>query len=209
MTSVQPETQRLFIAIAIPDKVKGEIEKVQDVLRRAMPIGAVRWTKPEQFHLTLKFFGNVPVDKTDALVQAMTAVCKEFPPLKLRAERIGFFPTENKPRVVWVGVNDLKNTLAKLQRAIEAAAKEFTKEPPEKNFTGHMTLGRSKDIERKNAELLRKTTGGYAKRFFGAWTAEGVEVFRSDLSSGGSQYHKLASIPFGAKPPAAEESAPE
>ena len=123
----QIETHRLFIAISIPDKVKSEIEKVQDTLRRAMPIGAVRWMKPEQFHLTLKFLGNVKVSDTDALVQAAEEVCKNFPPLKLRAEWLGFFPNENRPRVVWIGVHDRKNVLMNLQKAIESAIKPFTK----------------------------------------------------------------------------------
>jgi 2'-5' RNA ligase len=199
------EAHRLFIAVSIPDKVKSEIEKTQDILRRAMPIGAVRWTKPEQFHITLKFLGNVKVSDTDALTQAVRDVCKNFSPLKLRAEWLGFFPNENRPRVVWIGVHDKKNILLKLQKAIESAVKGLTKEAVDKAFTGHLTLGRAKDIERKNAETLRKVAGTFAKRFFGGWTASEVEIFRSDLSADGSHYHRLASVPLAAAPPPSDE----
>jgi 2'-5' RNA ligase len=208
MSVDQPEVHRLFIAISLPEKVKAEVEKVQDTLRRALPIGAVRWTKPDQYHLTLKFLGNVRVSDTDALVQAAREACQNFPSLRLRAEWIGFFPTETKPRIVWVGVHDRGNDLKKLQKTVETAVKPFTKEAIEKNFTGHMTLGRCKDIERKNAELLRKVAGGYSKRFFGAWVAAEVEIYRSDLASGGSQYVRLASLPLAAAL-AEEESSTE
>lgn len=197
------------MAISLPDKVKTEIEKVQDTLRRALPIGAVRWTKPDQFHLTLKFLGNVPVADTDALVQAAREVCANFPPLKLRAEWLGFFPSENKPRVVWVGIHDRQNILSKLQKQLETAVKPFSKEGGDKAFSAHMTLGRAKDIERKNAEILRKTAGGFAKRFFGAWTAAELELFRSDLSDGAPQYQRLAAIPLSAAPQSQEENAAE
>jgi 2'-5' RNA ligase len=203
------EVHRLFIAISLPEKVKSEIEKAQNTLRRAMPIGAVRWTKPEQFHLTLKFLGGVPVSQTEALTEAVREVCKNFSPLKLRAEGIGFFPTEKKPRVTWVGIRDRERFLPKLQMEIERAVKKFTTQPPEKSFTGHMTLGRAKEIERKNAEILFRAANPISKRFFGGWTATEVEIIRSDLSSDGSLYHRLATIPLSANTPAEEQGGVE
>lgn len=201
----ETQFQRLFIAISLPEKVKLEIEKTQDLLRRALPIGAMRWTKPEHFHLTLKFLGSVPTGDTDALIQTVRDVCKNFPPLKLRAEGIGFFPNEKRPRVTWVGIRDRERNLPRLQQEIEKAVKKFTTQPPEKSFTGHMTLGRTKEIERKNAEILVRTAGAIIKRFYGGWTAGEVEMIRSDLSPDGSQYHCLATLPLAAAAPAEEQ----
>src|SRR6266487_4607346 len=90
--SAEPTTIRAFLAVPIPDAVKAEIERAQDELRQALPKPCVRWTKREQFHLTLCFLGNVATTRVPELTEAVGAACRGFPALKLRAERIGCFP---------------------------------------------------------------------------------------------------------------------
>jgi 2'-5' RNA ligase len=187
---------RLFIAISLPEKVKNEIETAQNELRRALPIGSVRWTKREQIHLTLKFLGEVPADQTEALTQSIQEACKKFPPLRLRAARIGFFPNANLPRVIWAGVNDRAGGLPTLQFKIESAVKEFGTQGPEKTFIGHITLGRAQNLKRPQAEILARLATGMTARVFGEWTAGKVEIIRSQLSSGSPQYSQLASVPL-------------
>ena len=185
---------RLFIAISLPEAVKDEIEKCQNEMRAALPGNFIRWTKREQFHLTLKFLGNVAETRVAELIAALRAACLDFSALQLRAERIGFFPDLRFPRVIWVGVHDSKDVLALLQNAIEAAVKSFTNEAPEKKFTGHVTLGRIPRIRKSEAEALNAVALGMAERFFGEWVADKVELIRSELSSNGSHYTTLADI---------------
>jgi 2'-5' RNA ligase len=187
---------RLFIAISLPEKVKNEIETAQNELRRALPIGSVRWTKREQIHLTLKFLGEVLGNRTEALTQSVQEACKKFPPLRLRAARIGFFPNANLPRVIWAGVSDRAGGLPTLQFAIESAMKEFGTQGPEKTFIGHITLGRAQNLKRPQAEILARLATGMTAKIFGEWTADKVEIVRSQLSSGSPQYSQLASVPL-------------
>lgn len=187
---------RLFIAISLPEQVKDEIEKCQRELRAALPGSFVRWTKREQFHLTLKFLGNVVETRVAELSNILRAACLNFSPLQLRAECIGFFPDLRFPRVVWVGVHDSKNVLELLQNAIETALRSFTNEPSEKKFTGHVTLGRIPRIKKSEADALKKVALGMSNRFFGEWLANKVELIRSELSSNGSHYITLADIPL-------------
>src|ERR1035437_7704374 len=100
------EQFRLFIAVTIPEEVKTKIEEAQGKLRRALPERAVHWTRREQFHLTLKFLGDVDAARVEALGEAIRDACQGFGALHLRAERVGFFPDLRYPRVVWVGVKD-------------------------------------------------------------------------------------------------------
>ena len=72
----------------------------------------VRWTRPEQFHVTLKFLGDVPAEQVGALENSVAAVCAASPALRLAARGIGFFPGERKPRVIWAGVADDSGQLA-------------------------------------------------------------------------------------------------
>ena len=50
---------RLFVAITLPSEVKSRIQEAQGELRRDLPEKGVSWSRPEQFHLTLRFLGNV------------------------------------------------------------------------------------------------------------------------------------------------------
>ena len=196
----KPELWRLFIAIRLPDGVKDELEKVQGELRRALPEKAVRWTMRNQLHLTLKFFGDVEARRTQDLIEALREACASCTPLQLRAERIGFFPDMRFPRVIWAWVHDEKEVLPVLQKAIEASVGAFTAEKAEVKFTGHVTLGRAKGIKRREAEVLGKLALGMVSRGFGEWMAEEIELVRSELSSGGSRYTTLATIPLAGLP---------
>jgi 2'-5' RNA ligase len=191
---LEPQAQRLFIAISLPEVIKDEIETAQGELRRALPGDDLRWTKREQFHLTLKFLGNVSVNRTEALIRSVQEACENHPAMRLCAGRIGFFPHLRSPRVIWAWVHDREDLLPKLQSAIELAVRDFTTGAAEEKFTGHVTLGRAKNIGRPQAEILAKLAGGMSERFFGEWTASKIEIIRSQLSSDGARYATLAVV---------------
>ena len=192
--AVRPEAWRLFVALAVPEDVKGEIEKARAELGRQLPRECVRWTPREQFHLTLKFLGNVGAERVPRLTEALRAACGGFPPLELRAERVGCFPDLRRPRVLWVGVSDQQGQLPPLQEAIEAAVKEYTAEQASERFTGHVTLGRVKEMSRREADILSGLASSLGTRFFGAWTAGEVHLMRSELSPDGARHTVLSAL---------------
>jgi 2'-5' RNA ligase len=221
----KPETLRLFVAISPPEEVKDRIEKAQHELRRAMTGNIVRWTKREQFHLTLKFLGNVAATHIKELTEALHSACLGAGALRLRAERVGFFPGARVPRVLWIGVHDEIGALPRLQERVEAGIKKFTEDaanpgstgvppasfkevipgggsPPgprrsQEAFTGHITLGRIQRIRHSESEILSQAAADLADPFFGEWTANHLELIRSELS--GSRYTTLAEIPLSEK----------
>jgi len=65
---------RLFVAITVPDAVRAEVLRVQRELKPLAPRDVVRWTKPEQFHLTLRFLGDVPSAQIAGLQESLYAV---------------------------------------------------------------------------------------------------------------------------------------
>jgi 2'-5' RNA ligase len=188
----ESERFRLFIAVTLPEEVKAQIEAAQAELRRALPGPGVRWTRREQFHLTLMFLGDVDVARVQPLEEAIRAACRGFSALPLRAERVGFFPDLRYPRVVWAGVQDQAGQLLRLQQAVDAVTRDFTTEQKEERFSGHITLARIKAIKRPEAEALRQAAAGMAERLFGQWTAGEVELMRSVLSPQGARHTSLA-----------------
>jgi len=186
------ERVRLFIAVRIPEQVKTEIVKTQQELRRSLTSGALRWTHPEQFHLTLRFLGSVDASRVEALTSSLQEACNGFAPLRLKAQAAGFFPNARAPRVLWVGISDQQRQLPRLQEAMEAATLALTTEPREERFFAHVTLARIKSIERSEAETLSRLVGRLSEREFGEWTAGEIELMRSELSPSGDKYTVVA-----------------
>ena len=196
----ESERFRLFIAVAIPEAVKAEIEQAQSELRRALPDCNARWTRPEQFHLTLRFLGDVEAARVDALGEATHNACRGFTTLRLRAEGVGCFPDLRRPRVLWTGVRDETDQLPRLQAAVALATRDFTTEEKEEHFSGHVTLARFKGIKRSQAEALAAAVTGMTKRLFGEWTAYKIELMRSQLLPQGARHNSLAAIALGGPP---------
>ena len=184
----------MFIAIPIPEPVRDEIICVQRELQPLVPRNVVRWARPDQFHLTLRFLGDVPVAGLEKLKESVNAVCRNARPLSLRAEGVGFFPNPRSPRVIWVGIDDREGFLVDLQKQIETVAGQFSSEPGEKNFTGHVTLGRLKNPRPADTRDLATRAQSLEKRLFGDWTALDIEIIRSELSPAGARHTSLAVI---------------
>jgi RNA 2',3'-cyclic 3'-phosphodiesterase len=192
-----PDHFRLFLSIELPKSLKDELERIQATLRRGCEVQA-RWTPPGQMHLTLEFLGDIAVSQVHDLTEAARAACRTFRPMQLGAAQIGFFPQDRRPHVVWAGVVDSGGQLPGLHRAIQQATLPFTSEPPETQFVGHLTLARIKFISRSETARLGQAAAKLAGRVFGGWTARGLSLMRSELSSEGARYSELAFVPFGA-----------
>lgn len=200
---MQPEAPglaRLFVALTAPDPVMDALAEVQQRLRRLLAEAQAKWATRDQFHLTLRFLGNVETNRIEPLVDALRKACHSFAPLPLRASGLGCFPKAHAPRVIWVGVNDPENRLAALQRAVEDACRGFTVQPPERSFTGHLTLARIKSIRRPEIDRLAEARTEMGQRSLGDWTAREVELIQSRLFPQGAEYTALASVPLGAAP---------
>lgn len=191
------EQFRLFVAITVPDAVREEMLRVQRELQPLAPRGEVRWTKPEQFHLTLRFLGDVSSDRVAGLQESLRTACSGAMPLHLYAQGVGFFPSARSPRVIWIGIADSENRLADFQRKIEDAIQAFSAGPGGERFAGHVTLGRFKQSKWLDINSLTAHVDTMKNSSFGDWTVQEIEIIRSELLATGSRYTRLAAIRLG------------
>ena len=145
-------TIRAFIAIDLPAEVKQALGDVAAALAAGVPRGAVRWVRPEQIHLTLRFLGDTPIDRLPALAAALDDVAGRHSPFVLRLTTTGCFPNARRPRVVWVGLGGEAAALAALVAGLNTALGALGLPPEDKPFRAHLTLGRVKD-ERAAQEI--------------------------------------------------------
>jgi len=116
------ETVRAFLAIAPPAEISQEIGKIQDRLKRSCPFD-IRWLKPDSIHLTLKFFGNVSREDIIALTRVVEIHSSALTPLQLSVKKLGVFPSLQRPRVLWIGLEGDTAPLSTLQRNLEQAGR--------------------------------------------------------------------------------------
>lgn len=196
VASESPKYLRAFISLPVAEQVKEEIRRLQNELRAHLPGDAIRWTRPEQVHLTLKFLGNISAESVDELAAALREVCNGFTPLALRAEGVGFFPHRGIPKVLWVSVRDEREQLSRLQQKIESAAIRIIPSGEDERFKGHLTIGRAKNLRSPDARKLTELAARFEGKLFGEWRAEVVELMRSEMGPDGSRYSCLAEIPL-------------
>jgi RNA 2',3'-cyclic 3'-phosphodiesterase len=187
---------RVFCAIEIPAEVQRRILAHADHLRAAAPGVQASWTKMDNIHLTLKFFGNVELDKIPKISKAADKVARHFSPINVRVDGTGAFPKHGPARVLWIGLNDPAGKLIDLQKKFddECAAEGFVAE--DRAFHPHLTVARLRSPHgaRTLAERHKET-----KFEAITFSVTGLTVFRSELSSKGSRYSVISKHPLTAK----------
>ena len=123
---------RLFVAVWPPAEVMAVVEGLP---RPDHP--AVRWTTPDQWHVTLRFLGEVAADQVPGLTAALRAVGEQHAAREVdlgpRTTRLG-----KGPLVVPVGGLD------DVAAAVIEATRDIGAPPGSRPFTGHLTLGRGR-----------------------------------------------------------------
>ncbi|OQW98474.1 MAG: 2'-5' RNA ligase [Elusimicrobia bacterium A5] len=154
---------RLFIAVNIKAETKNKIAHIQSVLKKNC--NDVKWIETENLHLTLKFLGEVdehrknliseklrqaPLDKILYLMGQAIIGIKKF---EIYFEKIGVFPSESFPRVLWLGVGEGKVELENLAQKIENLFTEIDFEREKRSFSAHLTLGKFKSSQKSREEI--------------------------------------------------------
>ncbi|MBP8986078.1 MAG: RNA 2',3'-cyclic phosphodiesterase [Syntrophobacterales bacterium] len=194
------ERVRSFLAIDLPEEVKAGLGRISDSLKRR--VGGVRWTRPEGIHLTLKFFGDISGEEIARISMVAGSAAGVTAPFQLTVEGLGVFPGLKRPRVLWVGVGGRLDILARLQGGIESAleAQGFKKEG--RGFKPHLTLGRFRSPGEVSG--IERVFAGRNDYRAGGFTAEGLTLFKSDLTPKGAVYSALEFFPFKGKTEPAE-----
>jgi 2'-5' RNA ligase len=181
---------RFFVALEITSEVRENLVALMEALRSIST--EPRWVRPGNLHVTLKFLGEMPKTKLEAVRTALGEIRSEQP-VMLEFRGLGFFPNEKHPRVFWAGIEASTN-LMKLAGDIEGAMENLGIPREQRPFSPHLTLGR---FERPGIpEKLRCVIGENAQRDFGTLRTHEFHLIQSKLKPSGAEYTTLASFPF-------------
>ncbi|HKS08986.1 MAG TPA: RNA 2',3'-cyclic phosphodiesterase [Pyrinomonadaceae bacterium] len=180
---------RMFCAFELPAAVRSRIDEHSRQVREAAPDAAASWSRPENIHLTMKFFGNVDQAQVPVITAAAARVVKEFSAIQIEVGKTGVFPRPSRPQVLWIGIDDPSGALLKLQQRLEDefALEGFAKE--DRAFRPHLTIARIRRPQ--NANKLAEV---HLDLEFSAVAVRMGELilFRSELSPKGSKYTAIS-----------------
>jgi len=167
----------------------------------------VRWSRPEQLHLTLKFLGDVAADRVTGLKVALGNACEGHAQFQLALENVGCFPNLRNPRVIWIGVSGDVDKLQELRRRVDAQTRDFGEHSEGRDFQPHLTIGRVK-AEPRRAKAVGDAVEQTRVGTLGEWTVCEVELIQSELLPQGACYTQLSAVRLGQSVPTTSRAVP-
>lgn len=175
---------RTFIAIDLSPEIKDQLEALVNSLKPAAR--NIKWVARENYHLTLKFLGEIPEHRVEVVKSVLDEAVKRHHQFNLVMKGTGSFPPgQSRMRVIWVGVS-AEQELVILQQDIEESLikKGFPRE--DRPFSPHLTIGRARVPE--GQEKLRKELEKFSQMEFGSMMVKEITFFQSILHPEGPEY---------------------
>ena len=173
---------RLFTGIEIPEDISQYLSLLKFGLHGA------RWISLENYHITLRFFGDIEQHIANELDQAIDNI--EFDSFKIRVAGLGSFGGD-KPRSIWAGI-EADEDLVAIQKNHESAARHVGLPPESRNYTPHITLARLKGSNAFDVAKFLENYGEYQSQWF---DVKRVVLYSSRTSRGGGPYAIEAHYP--------------
>ena len=183
---------RTFIALPVAGSpVEAICTMVGDMERAGV---CAKWVKPRNMHLTLKFLGDLPRARIRQLAGAVSRAVQGEPKFDIALRGAGAFPNPARPRVLWVGVREGADRLARLSRSIDESTVASGFAPADKAFRPHLTIGRARGESggTRAADIISRNSD----TFWGTVSVDCIHVVASVLKPSGPVYTSLARIPL-------------
>lgn len=183
---------RCFVAVEIPGNLKQKIDQYIISLKQISP--KIKWVKAKNLHITLKFLGEIQVDLLNKVKHELSGISKIVKPFQMSLHGSGFFPNQNNPRIVWLGLqSDNDNLIFKLHEWIDKKLETLGFNREKRRFSPHLTTGRIK-IQDNIPELANYINQN--KFQSSAFNVDQIVLMKSELKPSGAEYSKLETYSF-------------
>ena len=191
--SDEPEVLRLFVAVELPANVRQRLADVADELR-GMGLERLRWVRPENIHITLKFLGETPAERRPQIEDALRAAAEGVATHELTLGELGKFGGRQNPRVLWVDLRGEVDALKALHKRVDARIAPLGFPSDERPFAAHLTLARvPQDLAKKVARSLAEAIEAVKVPDLPIPVRE-IVLMRSELRRQGPVYTRLCGV---------------
>lgn len=175
---------RCFVNIETGEKQKERIGELVEELEK-IPAD-IKFVKPENFHLTPRFLGNISEEELEKAKKGLEKAAKQSSPFELNLKGTGVFPNRNYIKVIWVGAEKCRE-LVDLKKRVDDCIKVGKKD--DREFVPHVTIGRMKSG--KNKDKVLEKLDEYEDFDFGAVEIDKINIKKSKLKPEGPEYSVL------------------
>lgn len=183
----QPQgMHRSFVAAPLPLTLKRELALYQGSLLRNPR--RLKIVKPELFHITLHFFGDLTADQQTALAQALPSITAAQEPFLIEIGGVAAFPG-----AIYIPVVTGREILVALGLAVQQLAQALGLPGDSKPVNPHITIARLRDRGQDPRECFDDEEAEEAYR----WTCQSVVLYESHLSPSGPDYREVIRVPLG------------
>lgn len=190
------EAVRSFIAVNLSPEVHKKLDEISGQLRQRLPGPVVRWVAVQNIHLTLKFLGDVSLSNLEVLKNLIRSQANTCPAHTIQVGGLGAFPTPQRARVIWVGVQ-IPQELKDVQRRLDEETARLGYPAEERGFSPHLTLGRvGRNCTPQELRKVADVLGSLQVGPLGETLVDCIHLYRSDLRPGGSVYTSLFAAPL-------------
>ncbi|HEY7227050.1 MAG TPA: RNA 2',3'-cyclic phosphodiesterase [Nitrososphaeraceae archaeon] len=182
--------QRVFVAADIYKKK--EIQKIQQNLVTYLKLDHknLKLVRPENFHFTLVFFGEINNTILNKIVAKIAEI--EFQSFQIIYDRIGVFPNSNNARVVWIGLNETtERSFNEMSITVTSKLRELDLKlykERKKEIRPHITLFRTKKV------YLNLNLNNIESKFIISDIIDTISVKKSTITNYGSIYENIISV---------------
>jgi|LSQX01.3.fsa_nt_gb 2'-5' RNA ligase len=184
---------RVFVALPLPDAVAATLASFVQQFDQSR----IRWVAQANFHVTLRFLGDIPVDDVKSVSVACARAARVVGPLRLVVEGTGAFPGWHRPSVLWAGLSGETASLRQLATCLEEELVRVGFPPEPRPFKAHVTLGRCRSS--CSRELCQRLQAA-GEKLREPWLADTMVIYQSVLSRLGPSYVALDCVELGGAP---------
>ncbi len=184
---------RTFLALDLDAPIRQAIVAAAGRL----PVGEskVRWVKPRNMHVTMKFLGDVPDADVMGICRAVEDAAAGLAPVEFDVVGLECAPARGPVKMVWAGVRESGRTLTGTFAGLESAMEALGFDVERRAFRPHLTVGRFRYCA--DPAGLRQATARLGDEQFGTQSADEVVVYSSQLTKKGPVYAAMARFKLG------------
>jgi 2'-5' RNA ligase len=192
----------IFAALPLSPDARAQVEALVERVRAAMPIREadgsevrpVRWVRTDGLHVTVRFLGPTQPDRLAGIERAVAAAAAATQPIRLRLHGGGGFPHPDRPRTLWLRIDEGEAELAALARRLDDHLEDEHWPREQRPFRAHLTLARSDGVRAGPATLRRLVAE--AQDLAAEWIADEFVLFESLTGGGPARYEPLLRAPL-------------
>jgi 2'-5' RNA ligase len=182
---------RSFVAIELPQELRSALRALTAPLQ-SLSLN-VKWVPESNYHLTLKFLGDVAENDLGAIGDRLQTLTDRSG-FTLSLDGWGMFPNAKRPSVFWVGLGGELDALRQLWQEMEDSLSAGGY-PRDSRWHPHITLGRFRSQEHVG-NLITRLQQAPSYEQIGSFTASGISLMESRLSPAGPAYRQLSCLAF-------------